>query len=106
MNYINRFHNSQASSVSVGKIYSEDQFMHIFLDHFHQGGKYIAQIASQQADLRREENFTDQKYSFITYLHTDYLNLDSSSGSGKKMREQILFKSKGNQKTGLMRYNY
>ena len=29
--------------------------MHTFLDHFQQGGKYSAQIASHQAELRREE---------------------------------------------------
>ena len=46
MNYIKRFQNSQAFSFSVGKNYSEDQLMHIFLDNFHQGGKYSAQIAS------------------------------------------------------------
>ena len=38
--------------------------------------------ASHQAELRREKNFTDQKYLSITSLHTDYLNLDRSSGSG------------------------
>ena len=52
--------------------------MHIFLDKFHQGGKYSDQIASHQAGLRREENFTDQKYLSISYLQTDYLNLDWS----------------------------
>ena len=54
--------------------------MHIFLDSFHQGGKYSAQIASHQAELRREEAFTDQKSSKISSLQTDYLNLDISSG--------------------------
>ena len=52
--------------------------MHIFLDKFHQSGKYTAQIASHQAELRREEIFTDQKYLSITSLKTNYLNLDSS----------------------------
>ena len=56
--------------------------MHIFLDNFHQGGKYTAQIASHQAELVRDEKFTDQKYSSISSLQTNYLNLDSSSGSG------------------------
>ena len=37
---------------SVGNSYSEDQLMYTFLDKFHQGGKYIAQIASHQAELR------------------------------------------------------
>ena len=55
--------------------------MHIFLDNFHQGEKYTAQIASHQADLRREGNFTEHKYLSITYLYTGYLNLARSSGS-------------------------
>ena len=59
MKYIKRFQNAQALSVSVGKTYSEDKLMHIFLDHFHQGGKYSAQIASHLAELRIEVNFTD-----------------------------------------------
>ena len=54
--------------------------MHTFLDKFHQGGKYSAQIASHQAEFRREEKFTDQKSLNISSLKTDYLNLDSSSG--------------------------
>ena len=57
--------------------------MRIFLDNFHHGGKYTAQIASQQAELRREEKFTDQRYLSISYLQTDYLNLDRISGSGR-----------------------
>ena len=48
MNYINRFQNAQDLSVSVVNSYYEDQLMHIFLDNFHQGGKYIAHIASHQ----------------------------------------------------------
>ena len=57
--------------------------MHTFLDNFHQGGKYSAQIACHQAGLRREETFTDQKLLKISSLQTDYLNLDSSSGSSR-----------------------
>ena len=53
MNYITRLHNAHALSVSVGNSYSEDQLMHTFLDNFHQGGKYSAQIASHQTELRR-----------------------------------------------------
>ena len=68
INLINRFQNAQALSVSVGKSYYEDQFMHVFLDNFHQGGKYIVHIASHQAELRREEKFTDQKSSYISSL--------------------------------------
>ena len=58
--------------------------MHTFLDNFHQGGKYSAQMASHQAELRREEKFTDQIFLNISSLKTDYLNLDSSiSGSSR-----------------------
>ena len=35
--------------------------MHTFMDNFLRGGKYLAQIASHQAEFKREENFTDQK---------------------------------------------
>ena len=53
------------------------------MDNFNQGGKYSAQIASHQAELRREEKFTDQKDLSISSLQTDYLNMDSSSGFGR-----------------------
>ena len=56
--------------------------MHTFLDNFHQGGKYSAQIASHQAELRREEKFTDKKSLNISSLQNDYLHLDSSSVFG------------------------
>ena len=46
INYIKRFQNAQALSVSVGNSYSEYKLMHTFLDNFHQDGKYSAQIAS------------------------------------------------------------
>ena len=61
MNYIKIFQNAHDLSISVGNSHSEDQLMHKFLDNFHQGGKYSAQIASHQAELRREEKFTDKK---------------------------------------------
>ena len=35
MNYIKRFQNAQALSVSVGNTYLEDNLMHTFLDNFH-----------------------------------------------------------------------
>ena len=57
--------------------------MHIFFDNFHQGVKCTAKMSIQQAELRREEILTDQKYLFITSLQTDYLSLDSNSGSDK-----------------------
>ena len=56
MNYIKGFQNAQDLSVLVENNYSEYQLMHIFLDKFHQGGKYSAQIDSHQAELRIEEN--------------------------------------------------
>ena len=55
--------------------------MHTFLYNFHQGEKYSAHIAIHQAELKREEKFTDQKSLKISLLQTDYLILDSSSGS-------------------------
>ena len=57
--------------------------MHTFMDNFQQGGKYSAQIASHQAELRIEENFTNQKSLNSSSLKTDYLNIDSSSGVGR-----------------------
>ena len=35
INYIKRFHNAHALSVSVGNSYSDDQLMHTFMDNFH-----------------------------------------------------------------------
>ena len=35
MNYIKRFQNAQALSVSVGNTYPEDKLMHTFLDNCH-----------------------------------------------------------------------
>ena len=54
MNYIKISQNAHALSISVGISYSDDQLIHTFLDNFHQGGKYTPQIASHQAELRRE----------------------------------------------------
>ena len=62
INYIKRFQMHMIFSVSVGNSYSEDQIMNTFLDNFHQGGKYSTQIASHQAELRREEKFPDQTF--------------------------------------------
>ena len=94
MNYIKRFQDAQALSVSVGITYSQDQLMHIFLDNFNQGGKYFAQIAIHQTELRREETFTDKKSLFISSLQNDYLNLDISSGCGKNSERENLFQTK------------
>ena len=57
--------------------------MHTFLYNFHQSGKCSAQIASHQAELRREGKITDQKSLNISSLQTYYLNLDSRSGSSR-----------------------
>ena len=57
--------------------------MHTFLDNLRQGGKYSAQIASHQGELRREGKFTDQNNLFTSALKNDYLNLTSSSSCGK-----------------------
>ena len=54
--------------------------MHKFLENFHQGRKYSAQVASHQAELRREVNVQIKKSLDISSLQTDYLNLYSSSG--------------------------
>ena len=59
--------------------------MHKSMDNFNQGGKYSAQIASHQKELRRKEKVTDQKYLSISSLQTDYLNLNSSSGFGRNI---------------------
>ena len=71
INYIKRFQNAHDLSVTAEKSYSEDQLMQTFLDNFHQGGKYSAQIASHQAELRREEKLTDQKSLNISSLQTE-----------------------------------
>ena len=51
--------------------------MHTFLDNFHQGGKYSAQIARHKEEISIEEQFTYKKSLNTSSLHTDYLNLDS-----------------------------
>ena len=61
INYIKRFQSAQVLSVSVGNSYSEDQIMHTFLDNFHKSGKYSAQLAIHQAEMRGEEKYPDQK---------------------------------------------
>ena len=96
MNYINRFQNAQALTVSVGNIYYEYQLMHICLENFLQGVKYTAQIENHQAELRMEETFTDQKYLYITWLHTDYLNLDRSLDYDKNINRANIVQTKCN----------
>ena len=95
INYIKRFQNAQAFSVSVGNTYSEDQIMHTFPDNFQQIGKYSAQLASHQAELRREEKYPDQKFLNSSSLQIEYLNLDSSqSGSSKHNEKRKLCQGK------------
>ena len=94
MNCIKIFQIAQALSVSVGNNYSEYQLMHIFLDNFHQREKYSSQIAIHQAELRRQEVFTDKKALPISSLQTDYLNLDNSSGCGKNSEGANIFQAK------------
>ena len=92
MNYIRIFQNAEALSVSLGNYYLEDQIMHTFMDNFHQGGKYSAQLSSHQAELRREEKITDQRHLSISSLHNDYLNLVSSSGFGRNNKREKMFR--------------
>ena len=66
--------------------------MHTFLDNFEEGVKYSAQIAIHQAELRREEKFTDQKSLKISSLQTDNLNLDGSSGFDRDSKRHMMFK--------------
>ena len=60
MNCIKRFQNAQALSVLLGNTYSEYQLIHTFMDNFHKGGRYSAQISSHQVELIIEETFNDQ----------------------------------------------
>ena len=68
--------------------------MHIFLDNFHQGGKYFAKKANHQAELKRGVNVTDQKYLYISSQKTDHLNFDRSSGSGKNIERATLVQTR------------
>ena len=91
MNYIKRYQNSQALSISVGNSYSEDQLINIWLDKILQGGRYTTQLSSHQAELRREAKLSDQKALSITSLQTEYLNLASSSGyEGNNKTENLV----------------
>ena len=54
----------------------------------HQSGKYSAQLACHQAELRREEKFPDQKCLNISCLQTDYLNLDNSVSGSSRQNER------------------
>ena len=64
--YINIFQNANALKISVGNSYSGDKLMHN-LDNLQKGGKYYAQIASHQSELRIEENvFIKNHYLYLT----------------------------------------
>ena len=51
-------------------------------------------MASHEAKMRREETFTDQKSLNISSLQTDYLNLDSISGSSRNSERAHVVKKK------------
>ena len=70
--------------------------MHTFMDNFHQGGEYTAQIVSHQEELNREENFTDQKYLSISFLQTDDINIYSSSSFGRNSERANTVQTKCN----------
>ena len=90
INYIKRFQNAHALSVSVGNSYSEDQIMHTFLDNFHQSGKYSAQLASHKAELIREGNYPDQKCLNISSLQKYYLNLYNILSGSSRHSENVV----------------
>ena len=62
INYIKRFQKAHTLSILVGYRCSKDQIMHTSLVNFEEGGKYSAQIASHQEELRREERFIDKNH--------------------------------------------
>ena len=72
MNYIKILQNIQALSVPVGNINSENQFMHNFLDNFHQGVKYTAKIAINQAESIKKKNVPTKN---LCLLHLYRLNI-------------------------------
>ena len=63
------------------------------MDNFEQGEEYSAQIASHQAELRREGKFTDQKSLNISSLQYDYLNLVSRSGLCRDIERENNFQT-------------
>ena len=65
--------------------------MHTFMHKFYQSGKYSAQLASHQAELRREENFPDQKCLNISSLQTGYLNIDNSISGSSRHNERSYY---------------
>ena len=68
--------------------------MHTFMDNFHECAKYYAKISSHQAELRREENMTHEKYLSISSLKTDYLNLYNNLVFGRNNERANYFQTK------------
>ena len=66
--YIEIFENAKDLEVSVGNSYYEDQLILNILDNIQQEGKYLAQIASHQSELSKEEQFVYQKYLYLSAL--------------------------------------
>ena len=92
INYIKIFQNAHTLSVSVGDSYSEDQMMHKFLDNLHQVFKIFCSNSQPPGRVKEKNVFTDQKYLSISSLQTNYLNLGSSPGFGKIVKEKTLFR--------------
>ena len=84
-----RFQNVQAMSVSVGKTYSKDHFMHIFLNNFQQNIYYTDSNPPGRVENRKI--FTDLNSLSISSLQSDYLNIDNTEYSGRNNdRENIV----------------
>ena len=94
MGYIKVFHDAYTLSVSKGKNYSEGKIMYIFMDNFHQSGKYSALIASHHEELGEREILLIKNIFSISSLQTDYLNVDRSSGFDKNIERENLVHTK------------
>ena len=86
INYIKRFNNAKALEISVGNGYYEYNLIHTFLDNFQKFGKYYAQIAIYQVELRRQEKFINEKLFSLSDLKIDYLNLENSVRNNERER--------------------
>ena len=71
MNYINRFQNSQALSVSVGKNYSEDQLIYISWITFTKVEIYRTDIKPLGRVMKKRKIYWTK--IFIYYISTDWL---------------------------------
>ena len=74
INYIKIFQYDKALAISVGNIYSEDQLMHTFLEHFQQGKKNCSyrNLPSRIKEIRKHFY---QKLLSISALQIDHLGL-------------------------------